>query len=243
MKNAPKPVDKSIIHYIKTVATILGLLGSGYCAGYVIATDRFDTEKNAQFEQINALKDSVDRIKTKIRADSIDKENWILNHNSKFSFNNSPKDDPTILVSNSNTGPASAGPANSLWSPWIKAKVGDLVSVEIYFHNTGGETAKHLGAILNADFKPSENAVIFTGNIGVGLITIAKGLATVFIPNNARLTYIKGSMRLYPNQTLKGHPINGESFLFTPSGLNLGDIAPGWEHQGVLTIDYRVEKT
>src|SRR3989344_4209078 len=62
------------------------------------------------------------------------------------------------------------------------------------------------------------------------------GSATVLLSSSQTIDYTSGTVTWRPNQTVAGSAafINGQTGMeiFSASGLNLGDIAPGWSTQG-----------
>ncbi len=97
---------------------------------------------------------------------------------------------------------------------------------------------------MSPEYSGSSTSHTFNGVVAGGTDTggnvIVRGSATINTPDNESLNFVPGSLRFYPNQSTTGHTIDGESYLFTSTGINIGDIAPGWSGQGVLVADYRV---
>jgi hypothetical protein len=160
------------------------------------------------------------------------------------SFNNDPKDLATVTVADYNGNKCTAGPADGCWQSSVTANPGDLVSVQIYFHNTGDATSTKTAVQMTPENSGASTSHTFNGAINGGTDTggnvIVRGSATINTPDNESLAFVPGSVRFYPNQTTTGHSVPGETYLFSSTGVNLGDIAPGWAGQGVLVADFRV---
>ena len=56
------------------------------------------------------------------------------------SLNNDPQDYATLLAANNTTSPAGC---TSCWSTSASANAGEEVTFEIYYHNTGPDTANN----------------------------------------------------------------------------------------------------
>jgi len=80
---------------------------------------------------------------------------------------------------------------------------------------------------------------VFTGVIAEDN-GIVRGNAAIRSAKPTRLVFVPGSVRFYPNQSLLGHLIDGENYLFSNTGINIGNVNPGWAGQGVLVTDFRV---
>jgi len=153
-------------------------------------------------------------------------------------FNTDPEDEPTVLVSNS-TKPCDAGPSNGCWVKSINARVGDTVGVQIYFHNCSKYVAHAVAVGMNPEYSSFGKIHLLKGVIAEDN-GIVRGSARVATPDPAILTFIPGSVRLYRNQSLVPYSIKGERYLFSSNGINIGDIEPGWNGQGIIVADYKV---
>jgi len=154
------------------------------------------------------------------------------------SFNNDPSDFPTIRVGNST---AQQGTLN--WSSSVSANAGEVVAFLIYYHNTSSETATQtrVSASLPSGAFTSSAAV---GSVWASNASAATGQATINLTSSQTLTFIPGSVQWFPNRTSSNpQPLpNGQSgdSIISSGGINLGDIAPGWETQGYLTFRAQV---
>ena len=238
-----KKIENSfIVSFLKISGIVVSLIGSGYFAGYQFGSNKFDTEKLSMSNQNNDLKDSIQRLQSKIRSDSLNRRNFILSNKNNIVFNNDQNDEATLLVSNSRTTPSEFGPISGTWRPWVRAKVGDTVSVQIWVHNCGDLAETDVSACLRMTARPNEGTVVFNGNLAVGNIIVSEGLATVFVKPGIALSFIPGSMRIYNHQSKVGLGVNGEKYLFTDNALSLGVIEPGAEGQECLVVTYKVIK-
>lgn len=160
-------------------------------------------------------------------------------------FNTDPQDDDlgyrTVGVSNYTQNPGSA----TSWSSSVTAAPGDVVSVTVYYHNTGSQTASNTTIRMNVPGGSSTNFNV-TGSVGASNASSASGSATISLMSGAQtLTYVPGSAKWYPNQaTASASLLNGQSGseLFG-SGLNIGSITPGWSSQGSVVAQFRVGST
>jgi hypothetical protein len=161
------------------------------------------------------------------------------------SFNNDPKDLQTVTVSDDTTGKCSAGPADGCWKSSITANPGDLVSVQVYFHNTGTATSTDTAVGMSPESSASGTTHTFSGVVAGGTDTsgnvIVRGSATIYTTDDESLTFVPGSVRYFPNQSTSGDQLPGaDQYLFSSTGSNIGDVAPGWAGQGVVTADFQV---
>ncbi|HEY0980430.1 MAG TPA: hypothetical protein VGE18_03425 [Candidatus Paceibacterota bacterium] len=156
------------------------------------------------------------------------------------SFNNDSRDLPTVTITNDSDDHCSAGPADGCWSTSTTARPGDLVSVQIYYHNTGNSSATEVSVGLTPKNSSSKTTHTFRGGVAVGSEMVASGSASVRLSEGATLNYVPGSVRWFPNQSTSGRTISGETYIFTSDGLNVGTIAPGWNGQGTVVVDFRV---
>ena len=159
------------------------------------------------------------------------------------SFNNDSQDKTTLRVSNYTDYPNST--VN--WYFSITADGGEVVSFLVYYHNTSRETAKQTKIKVNL---PSDsftsrsiNASVWAENAGT-----AFGSSVVNLSSSQTLTLIPGTVRWCPNQMPCASDIVGQALpygqsgseIITSSGLNIGDIAPGWDTQGYVVFRAQV---
>ncbi len=153
------------------------------------------------------------------------------------SFNNDPLDLPTLQVVNSTR----SGGCTTCWSSSVSANDGDTISFLLYYHNTSNETANQtiVRAIL-----PSANSTVLniSGNVSAQNASATTGNATVNLANSRSITYLPGSVKWYPNRSSSLSPLlfgqSGDEIIY--SGLNIGNIDPGWGTQGYVIFSARI---
>jgi len=134
---------------------------------------------------------------------------------------------------------------SSTWGDPINANVGDRVAFLFYYHNgVVGSTATHTkvrvdlpmeqGKTLTAtSYLWSQETPYITDTVVNGQIVGRSG-ATINTPTNARIQYVPGSTRWFPNgsQTATQMPDG----IVSNSGLDLGSINGCWEYAGYVTF-------
>lgn len=165
--------------------------------------------------------------------------------NAQVSFNTSQQDRATIRVNNNSVNPntsacwvtAIPGTNNNCSSPIMQP--GQIVSVAIYYHNTGTTASSNTMLRITS---PQTNGAQMTHTISGNVAGMAYGSSTVQISSAQTLTYVPGSAKWFPNQTTVGQSLpNGQSGteLFG-AGLNIGTINSGWASQGSVVFHYAV---
>ncbi len=165
--------------------------------------------------------------------------------NAQVSFNTSQQDRATIRVNNNSVNPntsacwvtAIPGTNNNCSSPIMQP--GQVVSVAIYYHNTGTTASNNTMLRITS---PQSMGAQMTHTISGNVAGMAYGSSTVQISSAQTLTYVPGSAKWFPNQTTVGQSLpNGQSGteLFG-AGLNIGTINPGWASQGSVVFHYVV---
>lgn len=153
------------------------------------------------------------------------------------SFNNDPLDRQTLLVSNYTKCPNCAN-----WTSWVNADAGDIVSFAVYYHNTSNETAT--GTIIRATL-PSGSSMTqsITGSVWAQNAPMVNGNASVNLSSSQSLSFISGSVRWYPGGSSSYQlPPFGQTGaeIITSSGLNIGDVSPGWSTAGYVVFRVQV---
>lgn len=145
-------------------------------------------------------------------------------------WNNDPKDPPTIMIMNSTRNPGCN--FGQCGSTSVTANTGDLISVQIYYHNTGTNPEQ---AILNLSPRTSGsvNSLSFIGGVNG-----KNSSATLTINGGAQPVEYIGVGRFYQNQSSVGQ--TGDYSQVFSGGFNAGNIAAGWSSQGNLVLDFRV---
>ncbi|MCR4284195.1 MAG: DUF11 domain-containing protein [Parcubacteria group bacterium] len=144
-------------------------------------------------------------------------------------FNNDPQDNPTFRISNYTKNPG----CSTCWTSSASANQGEIVSFDIYYHNTGSQTANNVtlrSTLPSGTFTSANIPVVITDSAGGQ----ASGSVSLNLTSAQTLTFIPGSVKWYPNQTLiaQALPLGQNGSEVVGSGLNIGSIAPGWATQG-----------
>ncbi len=160
-------------------------------------------------------------------------------------INQASNDLKTLRVSN-----YSAAPGSMTWSSSVNTSAGQIVSVGVYYHNTGTATAQNLRIKLSPQTSGSNTNHTFSVTVSADNANAVTDSASVHVISGSEsLTYIPSGVYWYPNQACKTNPNcqstslpygQDGSELFNGNGLRLGDIAPGWSTQGGLTVQFRV---
>ena len=159
-------------------------------------------------------------------------------------WNTLSNDCKTIAIANKTQN---IGFGNPCWvGENISANSGDTIRVRVYYHNTGTSTANNtkIRIIKSPNGNTSTNYT-FSGQIisdsGTFNSTNPSGVYLT-IPAGKTLDYV--TTYWYPNQTSSG---NGSAFLYGQngsevlgSGLAIGNIAPGWNTQGTVIAEFKV---
>lgn len=164
-------------------------------------------------------------------------------------FNTDPLDNSngfgTVRVSNYTANPGTT----TCWSFTIPGsnpqgcsnptlQAGDLVSIAIYYHNTGTQSATNTRVKLSS-MSGTNNSFNVSGGVWADNASYASGSASFNISSSQSVTY--NNCFWYPNQTQAAQPCPGNgSDVLTSGGLNIGTVAPGWPTQGSVVIRMRV---
>lgn len=164
------------------------------------------------------------------------------------SFNTNPNDFATTRVTNDTQNPG----CTSCWSGSATMAPGEVVSVTVYYHNTGNEVANDTRIRLSPQNNPATNQKIFAGGVWASNAPIAGGYATVTIPGTPQtITFIPGTAILYPEHSISNPQYlnsSQESALFSTAGVSIGNIlqdstCPSSQtfcHQGSLVARFRI---
>jgi hypothetical protein len=155
------------------------------------------------------------------------------------SFNGDPTDDPTLEVTNFTVNPN----CNTCWTNSVSANAGEVVSFDIYYHNTGSNAAQDTRISVPLPFgnftSQTVNGILWAQNASA-----VNGSVTVNLTSNQTLTFISGSVKWYPNQQITTPQTlpNGQSGseIITSGGLSIGNIGTGWSHQGHIVFGAQV---
>ncbi len=156
------------------------------------------------------------------------------------SFNNMGNDCPTVGVANYNTNQGANIPC---WATGgVTATGGQVINVRVYYHNTGAEGAYNTRVKLNLPTSAAQSNYSFVGSVGADNAPQVTGYGTVQVNPAASITF--GVTRWYPNQQVGVNtPLpfgQTGAEIFSPAGLNLGTINPGWPAQGSVVVSFNV---
>jgi hypothetical protein len=165
-------------------------------------------------------------------------------------FNTNPLDYATTTVSNYTQNPG----CSTCWSPSVTMAPGEVVSVRVYYHNTGNEAATDTRIRISPQNNPAVNSKIFAGGVWSANANLVMGYATVSIPGTPQtITYIPGTAALFPEHTTTPQYLNAtqEAALFSTPGVPIGTIlqdstCPSTQtfcHQGSLVARFRIGTT
>lgn len=185
--------------------------------------------------------------------------NSAFSANASFNDNASPHDPgasdlPTIMVRNK-TAQGNCT-TNCAWYTSVSANPGDIVTVQIYYHNTS-ESTSAVGTLvkLNTPSGASTNFNI-SGSVSASNASSANGSASVTISGgqSQTLDFVPGTVFWYAEKPLVNKGLLGaENNLFTSQGLFLGTVLP-WDtctvpgpyyqdaycHRGFVTAQFKV---
>ena len=159
---------------------------------------------------------------------------------STVTWNQASNDCSDLAVANytDNVGYPSGG--NPCWPmTTVNASSGDTINVRIYYHNTSDITgsptdATHTVIKLNAPTGASTHQQ-FSASINSDQGSLSTGNAYINLSSSETLTL--GSARWYPNQG-SSYTTSGTDIL--NNGVQMGTIASGMEHQGVIVVSFLV---
>lgn len=142
----------------------------------------------------------------------------------------------------------SIAPTNTIGvSKTANAQPGDVVAVNIYYHNDGTSPINNFTIRMTdpSNQGASTNFSIQGTLSGDGTSPVSDS-ATVNISQSEALTFIPGSVRWFPNQSgqtdTAGQTISAsqEDALVGGSGFNIGTLTPGWSSQGGIVAQFQV---
>lgn len=160
--------------------------------------------------------------------------------NAAATFNTNPADFQTLRVMNKTDNPNST----TAWATTAGADAGEIISFAIYYHNTSNETAQNVRIKLSSPSGAPGATQTFTATLSADNASAITGSAIVIISSSQTVTFIPGTVIWRPNQTVFGSSAlpfgqNG-SEIFNGSGLNIGNILPGWGTQGSVVLNMQV---
>lgn len=159
-------------------------------------------------------------------------------------WNGSQTDCPTINIANVNTG--QGGPSGICWTGTnINASPGDIISVKIYFHNNGDETATNTVVRLTAP-QGAGTTLPFSGAIYSTQRTGSTQVVKANIPSAQTATYI--STKLYRNSNGNGNlqevvlPNGQTGEEVIANGLSIGDVPANIASQGAVVVRFKISE-
>lgn len=158
-------------------------------------------------------------------------------------FNTDPRDLPTVMVTNVTNNPGChSQPGAGCWTTSVSAKPGDIIGVQVYFHNSTVYLAEDTTLSIKPKTSSASTSHTFTGGAAATTIERAVGSASVNIRSSQSINFIPGTVRVYKNGDTVGYTVANESSLFG-TGLHIGDVSPGWTTQGTVSAQFKVSGT
>lgn len=223
------------------VTTIFVFITAGFTFGQYFKGASLDNEK-LRLERHNIfLADSIERLRARIRTDSSSRKNFILQNTHYLLFNTDSADMPTLLVANATIAPCIKGSPDGCWKPFIYAKPGDDIGIQIYFHNTGDDSVANVSLGYTLEYTNVNKTVVCRGGIVVGNTIADIGVAHVFSSEPIKLTYHPEATKFFRTGRSKGEFITADT-LFGASNFKIGTIPVGENSQGILVLTFKVEK-
>lgn len=173
---------------------------------------------------------------------------------SAASFNSAQNDLSTVAVQNATLNPNS----NIGWGPSTTAVGGQMVTVEIYYHNAGTDAAQNTILKMNVPTTAGTSMTV-GGSVTASNASTASGSGVInFTDGQGHTLTFSGTMRWYPDQlSLRNNTprllLNGQTGLeLFNQGLNVGIVpidnpsaasGQAWNYsQGTLDVDFIVSQ-
>jgi hypothetical protein len=162
-------------------------------------------------------------------------------------FNTLGNDRPTIQVSNYTNNPG----CTSCWSTSVSADPGDIVSVYVYYHNTGTVAANNTKVKLNVNQGADSQYHNISGFVSASNASASNGSASINLSQSESLVF-DNYVRWYPNHQIANSAtlLSGQngSEVLSGSGLSIGNISPdaplgSFSTQGSVVVRFRVTNT
>lgn len=163
-------------------------------------------------------------------------------------FNTNPLDYVTTTASNYTQQPG----CTTCWSPTVEMSAGQVVSIRVYYHNTGSEVARDTRIRISPESEPAVNTKQMAGGVWASNANLVRGYATVHIAGAPQtITYIPGSAAWFPEHTDRNPQYLSsaqQAALFSASGVSIGDVlqdstCPSTQtfcHQGSLVARFQI---
>lgn len=194
------------------------------------------------FEKDDNLKHLANNIFKELRKIQI-KKGFITAKSYGFvTWNEAPNDCKSLSIINATTN---QGYKNPCWPlSVVKARIGEVINVRIYYHNTGIITATNTRLVLipSTSIESFSKTKSFTGRIISDQGSSSFGPVTAKLSSPQSLIFL--SAKWYTKNIVeKSTPLikgqNGEEIM-TEDGLAIGSIVNGWSSQGSLAIAFEV---
>lgn len=141
----------------------------------------------------------------------------------------------------------SIAPSNTMGvSKTASAQPGDVVAVNVYYHNKGDQTINNFKIRISNPSGGTATSYTLAGTLSGSGVSSISDSARVNINSAQTLTFIPGSVRWFPNQTggtnTAGQTISAadENALVGGSGFDIGALTPGWSSQGGIVAHFQV---
>lgn len=154
---------------------------------------------------------------------------------------NTDSSDRTVSVTNvTQGGGCSTGPKSGCWKSSVDAEPGDIIAVQVYFHNSTQYVARDTTVGMGPKNSSASTSVTFSGEVMSPSIDPAYGSATVHISSAQSINFIPGSVRIFENNQQVGYSTSNEASLFSSEGFLIGDVDTGLQFQGGVVAQFQV---
>lgn len=154
-------------------------------------------------------------------------------------LNGSAQDNATLRVVNYTMNASCL----TCWSASATANSGDVLSFAIYYHNTGTDTATNVRVRLTPQTTNLSSTHTFYATVSADNAPAVTGSVIVTTTSSQTISFLPGSAFWYPNRAVTNSsplPPGQQAYdLFNGVGVNIGNIAPGWESQGSLVVRFQ----
>ena len=159
-------------------------------------------------------------------------------------LNTHPQDLLTVTVKNV----TKVGTNTQGWGPSVSADAGDIIGVQVYYHNSGNDVARNVRVHIDPVTSAQGTNFQVSGGVTALNASPAFGGASVNLTSAQTFTYIPGSAVWRPDQMFtSSRPFpngDGDNFV-SQGGVSIGDIQPDpfqnqFMHQGVVVANFRV---
>lgn len=156
-----------------------------------------------------------------------------------YSMNTASNDCATYMVVNATTNPQAANTA--CWpTSNITANVGDTINLAVYFHNSGDAAANNV-SVRVSDIRGTRSASTMNtiGQLYVNGTAVSAGdQRTITLPTGATITFVGAYYQTQGNMSWQS--LSNATNIFTPAGVSIGTVNPGWTNQGIVKAEFKV---